>query len=67
MKVNPAITIIYPKDIIRITRRSERSAIRLLDAIRTSLKKRKHQFITVQEFCNYTGLDVKEVMEEVKI
>jgi hypothetical protein len=47
---------IYPKDIQRITGRSERYGRNLLDKIRISLKKQDHQFVSIDEFCTYTGL-----------
>jgi hypothetical protein len=47
---------IYPKDIQRITGRSERYGRNLLDKIRISLKKEDHQFVSIDEFCTYTGL-----------
>ncbi|MFN5416673.1 MAG: hypothetical protein ACK5B9_06410 [Flavobacteriia bacterium] len=47
---------IYPKDVQRITGRSERYGRNLLDKIRISLKKEDHQFVSIDEFCTYTGL-----------
>ena len=65
MDLNPTITVIHAKDVVKITRRTERAARLLLKRIRTQKKKKPHQFVTVQEFCEYTGLGVKEVMKEV--
>ncbi|WP_090780140.1 hypothetical protein [Pedobacter sp. ok626] len=48
---------IYAKDVCKATGRSERQARRLLRAIRIELNKEDHQFITVKEFCDYTGID----------
>lgn len=48
---------IYPKDIVRITGKSERYARKLLIRIKKQLGKDGHQFITVQEFSVYTGID----------
>lgn len=53
--------IIYPKDIQRITGRSERYGRKLLQQIRFELGKEEHQFITFTEFANYTGLSIGEV------
>ena len=47
---------IYPKDVQRITGRSDRSARTLLEKIRKELHKNSNQFITVDEFCKYTGI-----------
>ncbi|WP_308813186.1 hypothetical protein [Aestuariibaculum sp. M13] len=61
MKVERAC--IYPKDIQRITGRSERYGRKLLNDIRAYLGKSSHQFITVQEFSEYTGIEESIVLE----
>ena len=52
---------IYPKDIQQITGRSERYGRLLIRKIKTHLNKKSHQFVTIAEFCNYTGLSPEEV------
>ncbi len=52
---------IYPKDVQRITGKSERYGRMLLQKIRTHFNKEEHQFITVEEFCLYTGLKEEHV------
>ncbi len=52
---------IYPKDIQRITGRSERYGRKLLSEIRTFFDKEPHQFITVKEFSEYSGIEVELV------
>mgnify|MGYP001315172359 FL=1 len=47
---------IYPKDVQRITGKSERYGRKLLNKIREGLSKEPHQFISVDEFCEFTGL-----------
>jgi len=47
---------IYPKDIQRITGRSDRYGRTLLRKIKTHFNKQEHQFVTIEEFCTYTGL-----------
>jgi hypothetical protein len=47
---------IYPKDIQRITGRSDRYGRLLLRKIKLHFKKQEHQFVTIEEFCSYTGL-----------
>lgn len=54
-------TCIYAKDIQRITGRSERYGRKILKAIREKLDKEPHQFITVDEFAEYAGIDVEVV------
>jgi len=52
---------IYPKDIQRITGKSERYGRLLLAKIREHNEKDEHQFVTVDEFCLYTGLKFEQV------
>ncbi|MEP2771653.1 MAG: hypothetical protein ABJH05_05870 [Fulvivirga sp.] len=49
--------IIYPKDIQRITGKSERYGRYLLKKIKDDLQKEDHQFITINEFSDFTGID----------
>ena len=55
--------IIYPKDIQRITGRSERYGRILLKRIKGHFQKDDHQFVSVEEFCAYTGLKYEQVTE----
>ncbi|NRR92771.1 hypothetical protein HSX10_14445 [Winogradskyella undariae] len=52
---------IYPKDIQRITGRSERYGRKLLNEIKTYFGKEAHQFITADEFAEYSGIK-KEIV-----
>ena len=52
---------IYPKDIQRITGKSYRQSIRLLQNIRKELNKLKNEFVSVEEFCQYTSLKMEQV------
>ena len=52
---------IYPKDIARITGRTEKYARKLLDKIRQQHAKNENQFVSVEEFCQYTGLKIEQV------
>jgi hypothetical protein len=52
---------IYPKDIVRITGKSERYARKLLDKMKTEYSKTENQFISVEEFCQFTGLKIEQV------
>ena len=53
---------IYPKDIMRITGKSERYSRTLLSKIKSSLDKSNEQLVSISEFCNYTGLKPDEVL-----
>ena len=57
---------IYPKDVQRITGRSERYSRNLIRKIMQELNKKDHQFLTVSEFCTYVGIDEEKVKEIIK-
>ncbi len=61
MKTETTRLCVYPKDVQRITGKSERWGRMLLEKIKETLKKEEHQFITIEEFCNYTGFKVDQV------
>jgi predicted site-specific integrase-resolvase len=52
---------IYPKDVQLITGKSERYGRMLLARIKTHYQKQDHQFVSVDEFCQYTGLKAEQV------
>lgn len=52
---------IYPKDIQRITGRSERYGRILINRIKVANLKEKSQFVTISEFCKYTGITEEEI------
>ena len=54
--------VIYPKDIQLITGKSERYGRYLMEKIKIHLGKEKHHLVTVQEFCNYTGIQYEQVV-----
>ncbi len=49
--------IIYPKDIQRITGKSERYGRKVIRDIKDHLKKDDHQLVTIEEFSAFTGID----------
>jgi len=61
MKTETTRLCVYPKDVQRITGKSERWSRTLLLKIRESLNKEEHQFITIEEFCSYTGFKEEKV------
>lgn len=67
MKTIPPRVVIYPKDIENITGRRPRTACKLLQKIRQALGKQNHEFVTIKEFCLFTGIDeelVKEFLQD---
>jgi hypothetical protein len=58
---------IYPKDLQIITGKSERYARKLLKQIKQHFGKEEYQVLTVNEMCNYLGLDQQEVTGMLKL
>lgn len=61
MKTETKRLCIYPKDIQRITGKSYRQSIRLLQNIRKELNKLQNEFVLIEEFCQYTSLKMEQV------
>lgn len=61
MKTKTKRLCIYPKDIQRITGKSYRQSARLLQKIRTELRKLENEFVSIEEFCQYTSLKFEQV------
>ena len=62
MKTIPKRVCIYPKDIQRITGKSYRQSIRIMQKIRKDLRKQENEFVSIEEFCNYTSLKYEQVI-----
>ncbi|RPD39542.1 hypothetical protein EG028_20195 [Chitinophaga barathri] len=60
-KIIPNRMVIFARDVQNITGRSERASRLLLQRIRQALDKKAGQFISIAEFCRYTGLSEEEV------
>ncbi len=52
----PNRIVIYAKDIMNITGRKERAARRMLANIKKTYNKKQGELISVNEFCEFTGL-----------
>lgn len=67
MKTLPTRVVLYPKDVENITGRRGRTARRLLQKIRQALGKQTHEFITIKEFCFFTGINeelIKDFLQD---
>jgi hypothetical protein len=53
--------VIYPKDVVQLTGRSERYAQKLLNKIKETFKKAPHQFVTLDEFAEFAGISKDEL------
>ena len=52
---------IYPKDIQLITGKSYRQSIRIMKKIRLKFNKQENQYVTFDEFCEYTGIPYEQL------
>ena len=48
--------VIYPKDVVYLTGRSERYAQILLHKVRVYVNKEPHQFVTITDFAHFSGI-----------
>lgn len=55
--------VIYPKDIQRITGKSERYGRLMIQRIKQELKKDDHQLVTIHEFSAYSGINPDLISE----
>ena len=65
MKLEPKRVCIYPKDIQRITGKSYRQSTRLLQKIKEGLNKSKDNFVSIEEFCVFTGLKYEDIEQHI--
>jgi hypothetical protein len=61
MKLVTIRLCIYPKDVQLITGKSERYSRMLLQKVKEKFSKEEHQFVSIEEFCSYTGLKIEQV------
>jgi hypothetical protein len=57
---------IYPKDIQIITGKSDRYGRYLIKRIKEHFNKEPHQVVTVDEFCQYLGLQLDVVVKQLR-
>lgn len=57
---------VYPKDIMIITGRSDRYGRKLYKQIKDHFNKKQHQVVTVEEFCQYLGLQPDAVVKQLR-
>ena len=54
---------IYPKDIMYLTGKSERYGRQLLNKIKAHFGKEQHQFVSPDEFSEYSGIKMEVVVQ----
>jgi len=57
---------IYPKDIQLVTGRSERYGRNLIKKIKEHFSKQQHQVVSIEEFCQYMGLQQEVVAKQLR-
>lgn len=57
--------VVYPKDVQRLTGKSEKYSRMLLKRIKKCKAKQEHQFISIEDFAEYTGLDLNLVKQHL--
>lgn len=62
MKTEQKRVCIYPKDVQRITGKSYRSSRLLLLDVKKHFSKQDYQLVSIDEFCQYTGLKSEDVI-----
>ncbi|MBA5628922.1 hypothetical protein [Moheibacter lacus] len=60
MKLPMKRICIYPKDIQLITGKSYRQSARLAQKIKKELNKPEKEFLTIDDFCLYTGINYEQ-------
>jgi hypothetical protein len=58
--------VVYVKDVQNITGRSESYARKTLNAIRKKLNKQKHELVSVEQLCQYLGVEERVVLEHLR-
>jgi transcriptional antiterminator len=57
--------VIYPKDVQRLTGKSEKSSRELFKKIRLCKAKEKHQFVSIEDFAEFTGISVDLIKQHL--
>ncbi|MGV3529791.1 MAG: hypothetical protein ACO1OO_12905 [Flavisolibacter sp.] len=58
----PPRPVLYVTDVMKITGRRERSAYELLRKIRKKYNKPKDGFVSIDDFCEFTGLREERIV-----
>lgn len=62
MRTLPNRIVLQTKDIMLITGKSERTSRRLLKEIRKASKNSRISFVSLEQFCAFTGMSREEVI-----
>jgi len=61
MKIEFKRVCIYPKDIQLITGKSYRQSTRIMQMAKKDFNKLENEFLTIEEFCIYSGIKYEQV------
>jgi hypothetical protein len=61
MKTEFKRVCIYPKDIQLITGKSYRQSTRIMQMAKKDFNKLENEFLTIEEFCIYSGIKYEQV------
>lgn len=53
--------VIYPKDVVQLTGRSERYAQALMHKIRNHFNKEPHQYVTIEDLSVFSGIPEEDI------
>ena len=56
---------IYPKDVQIVTGKSERWGREVIKKIKSHFSKQPHQLVSIDEFCQYMGLQFEVVFKQL--
>jgi len=64
-KSSGRVVVVYPKDVQRLTGKSEKFSRMLLKTIKESKEKAVHQFVSIEDFAEYTGITVNLIKQHL--
>ena len=59
--------ILCCSDLELITGKSQKTCLKLIQTIKDALDKKKHQKLTIKEYCEYEGIQYEEVVEALRL
>jgi len=57
--------VIYPKDVQRLTGKSEKTSRELFKKIKKCKAKAKHQFVSIEDFAEFTGISIDLIKQHL--
>jgi hypothetical protein len=52
--------VIYPKDLVKITGKSQQTCQRELNKIKQALSLKKHEYLSLSAYCQYTKISMED-------